>query len=119
MKDRSRIVDFYLQKITDRDFEIYQVRKDLESNNFNEEEIKVIVRLVDNELQRRALVDTNNKKASELIYLGAVITIVGLVITIGTYTGLIVMGNSFVILYGPILGGLSVLLTGLSKKKRG
>jgi hypothetical protein len=118
MTDRAKIVDFYLQKISDTGFEISEVRKDLERNNFDNEEIKVIVRLVDNELQRRLLKSANNEKAKGLVFTGAVITLVGIAITFGTYTGLIDMGNSFLIAYGPILAGLSILFTGLAKRRR-
>jgi hypothetical protein len=118
MTDRAKIVDFYLQKITDNDFEISEVRKDMERNKFEEEEIKIIVRLVDNELQRRLLTATSNKKATDLVYIGTVITLIGVVITVGTYTGLIPMGDSFLIVYGPFLGGLATLFTGLAKRRR-
>ena len=102
----------------DKDFEISEVRKDLEKNNFEEEEIKTIVRLVDNALQRKLQIVTNNKKANDLIYIGAITTLVGVIITVGTYTGLISMGNSYLIVYGPFLGGLSILLMGLAKKRQ-
>ena len=64
MTDRSKIVDFYLERIKDKEFEISQVRSDLEKSNFEEAEIKVIVRLVDKELQRYLLVKTSNKKVT-------------------------------------------------------
>ncbi|MBX2967025.1 MAG: hypothetical protein KF845_12845 [Cyclobacteriaceae bacterium] len=37
--------------------------------------------------------------------------------TIGTYTGLIEMGDYFSLTYGPILGGLSILFYGLGRRK--
>ena len=118
MTDRAQIVNFYLQKISNNDFEILDIRKDLERNNFDEEEIKIIVRLVDNELQRRLLADTTNKRSIDLVYIGAVIALVGLIVTVGTYTGMINTGNSFLIAYGPFFGGLSILFAGLAKKRR-
>ena len=116
MTDRAKIVDFYLEKISDKNFEISEVRNDLERNNFDEEEIKIIVRIVDNALQRSLLEETSSRKSKNLVYVGAVITLIGLFITVGTYTGLIRMGNSFLIAYGPLLGGFSILLVGLAKK---
>jgi hypothetical protein len=118
MTERTKIVDFYLKKIADKDFEISDVRKDLERNSIDEDEIKVIVKLVDNELQRKLLTETENKRATDLVYVGAVITLIGLFITVGTYTGLIPMGDSFLIVYGPFLGGLSILFMGLARKRR-
>lgn len=117
MTDRAKIVNYYLQKIKDKDFEILDVRRDLERNSFDEEEIKIIVRLVDSELQRKLLTAEDNKKAIDLVLVGGVITLVGLIITVGTYTGVINMGGSFLIVYGPFFGGLSILFAGLAKRR--
>jgi len=43
---------------------------------------------------------------------GAVLTFIGVGITLGTYTGLIDMGDSFLIVYGPFFGGISILFAG-------
>jgi hypothetical protein len=118
MTDRAKIIDYYFQRINNKDFEISEVRRDLEKNNYDEDEIRIIVKLVDNELQRRNLLYTNNRKANDLIYIGGTVTMIGIIITVGTYTGLIEMGNSFLIVYGPFFGGLSILLTGLAKRQR-
>lgn len=116
--DRAKIVDYYIQKIENKDFEIYQVREELTKNNFEEEEIKIIVRLVDNELQRRLRTKASDSNSNELIWIGATLTAIGAGVTIATYTGIIDMGNSFLITYGPFLGGLSILLGGFAKKKK-
>lgn len=84
MNDRAKIVDHYLQQLEDPNFEITQVRKDLERNNFDDEEIRIIVMLVDRELQRRLLTNSSNKKAGELIYIGGILTALGAGITIAT-----------------------------------
>lgn len=115
--DRAKIVDYYIQKIENKEFEIYQVREELTKNNFEEEEIRIIVRLVDNELQRRLHTKSNDSSSNELIWIGTILTIVGAGITIATYTGIIDMGNSFLITYGPFLGGLSILMGGIARKK--
>ena len=117
--ERAKLVDYFLAKIHDKDFEIYQVRQELEKHNIDEDEIKVIVRIVDNAHQRLSLTKAGNSKANELIWIGLVITIVSAGVTIGTYLGIINMGNSFLIAYGPFFGGLGILFTGLAKKKRG
>lgn len=116
--DRARVVDFYLQKINDKDFTILQVRQELEKSKIDEEEIKIIVRLVDNALQRRLVNIAANGKSRELIWIGGAITLVGSLVTILTYTGLIDMGNHFLVAYGPVLGGLSILIYGLGRRKQ-
>lgn len=97
MTDRAKIIDFYLKMIADKDFEISDVRKDLERNKIDEDEIKMIVKLVDNELQRKLLTETSNKRVTDLAYVETVITLIGLIVTEGTLIGLMPMGNSFLL----------------------
>lgn len=88
-----------------------------EKNNIDEEEIRVIVKPVDSELRRRITTKSSADSSREITWLGGSITLAGLVLTIGTYTGLIDMGNYFVLAYGPILGGLSILFYGRNRKR--
>lgn len=84
----------------------------------DDEEIGLIVRVVDNEIQRRLNLNEENKKAAILIWFGGAICGLGLLVTIGTYTGLINTGRSFIIAFGPILGGLSLLLFGVATRRK-
>ena len=115
--DRVKIVDYYLQKVNDTDFTILDIRRELEKNNVDEQEIRTIVRLVDNELQMRLVQKSTGDKSKELVWFGGIITALGLIVTIGTYTGVIRMGNSYLLAYGPILSGLAILFYGLGKRK--
>lgn len=119
MNDRAKIVSYDLEKLDDPNFEIAQVRADLERNNFDEEEIRVIVRLVDNELQRRVLNSARSSGAVEWVWVGAILTALAAGITIATYVGIIDMGDSFMLAYGPFLGGLAILVIGLAGKGSG
>lgn len=98
---QSKLIAYYIEKSNDPNFSIDQIRKELEANNVADEEIRIIVRTVDNSIQLRALTGSVNKSSNDLIYLGAFFMILGAGITIGTYTGIINMGKSFVIAYGP------------------
>ena len=115
--DRVKFLDYYLQKVNDTDFTILDIRRELEKNNVDEQEIRTIVRLVDNELQMRLVQKSNGDKSKELVWFGGIITALGLIVTIGTYTGVIRMGNSYLLAYGPILSGLAILFYGLGKRK--
>ena len=53
--DRQQRIDHYINRLSEKGFEIYDVRRDLESQNVEEEEIKAILRAVDEELQKRLL----------------------------------------------------------------
>lgn len=115
--DRAKIVDYFLGKLEDKNFSILDVRQELEKNNIDEEEIRVIVKLVDSELRRKITNKSSADSSREIVWLGGSITLAGLVLTIGTYTGLIDMGNYFVLAYGPILGGISILFYGRNRKR--
>lgn len=115
--NRAKIVNHYLEKTVDQNFTILDVRQELEKGGIDEEEIRIIVRLVDNELQRRIVNSAQGDKAVGLVWLGGVLTAVGLIYTIGTYFGLIEMGSYFLLAYGPILGGISILLYGLGRRR--
>jgi hypothetical protein len=115
---RAKIVDHYIHKVTEENFDIDQVRKELVWNNVDEDEIRIIVRLVDNEVQRRIVTTSGSKRSTALVGVGLVVTLVGAAITIFTYFGIIDTGNSFVIAYGPFLGGLSILAGGLAGRRR-
>lgn len=115
---RAKIIDYYLEKSLDENFEIDQVRKDLEAANVDEEEIQIIVRLVDNEIQKRVLTKSSDSGFLQLIYIGAVLAIFGAGFTIASYLGLINTGNGFLLVYGPFFGGISILLAGLAGRRK-
>ncbi|WP_057938304.1 hypothetical protein [Algoriphagus resistens] len=116
--ERAKIIDYYLQKINDKDFDLYNVRKELEKNNIGDDEIRIIVRLLDNEIQRRLLQGSHRDRSKEMIGIGAVLTLCGLAITIGTFTGILNTGDSILIAYGPVVAGISILVGGLSLRKK-
>lgn len=112
---KENIVNYYMEKSTHKDFQINQIRKELQARGIPDEEIRIIVKIVDNAVQRRELNKSYNVKANEIAIAGGILTFIGAGITIGTYTGFIDMGNSVLIVYGPFFGGLSLLITGLAK----
>ncbi|MFC5625618.1 hypothetical protein [Algoriphagus winogradskyi] len=116
--ERAKIVDYYLQKINDKDFDLYDARKEMEKNNIEEEEIKVIIRLLDNQIHRGLIQKSHRDKSKEMIGIGAVLTFIGAGITIGTYTGILNTGDSFLIVFGPVVAGISILVGGLSLRKK-
>ena len=118
MNTRAKIIDHYVEKSKEPGFQIDQVRKELEANNVDEEEIRIVMRLVDNEIQRGLSKKANNLKMNELIIVGAVLTLFGAGMTIATFFGIIGAGNSFILAYGPFFGGVALLLSGVAKRRR-
>ncbi|GMQ24706.1 hypothetical protein Aoki45_13880 [Algoriphagus sp. oki45] len=111
MKDPQAIFDYYLEKIQEKDFDLAEVRKTLEGENFPEEEIRPLIKRLDNELQRQAFSKINQSNRVNLMGLGLFLIALGLVVTLGTFLGLIPSGNSFILAYGPIFGGLGITVS--------
>ena len=76
--DRKQRIDHYLQRLSDKNFEIYDVRRELEQQNVDEEEIKIIVRAVDDELQARLLKSANPDYAAVFIRMGIILILIGI-----------------------------------------
>ena len=115
---RQEWIDHYLQRLSDKNFEIYQVRRELEQQNVDEVEIKQIVRAVDTELQDRMLKYATRSDGTGFVRMGAILMVIGVLLGIAVFIGVIDRGKFFIFAYGSFFGGLSVLLIGLFKKKR-
>ena len=58
--DKERVLVYYFDKISDKTFELDQVRKELEKADFDEVDIRWVVKEVDNEIQRRLFADSSS-----------------------------------------------------------
>ena len=114
--DRKQTIDHYIQRLADKKFEIYQVRTELEQQNFVEREIKIIVCAFDHEIQRRLHTRSSKDNAGEFIRFGVILMIIGGLITAASLTDLINIKKFLFITYGPFFVGLSMLLVGLFKR---
>ncbi|MBL4587255.1 MAG: hypothetical protein JKX84_09405 [Flavobacteriales bacterium] len=114
---RAEYINHFIAKSKDPKFEFSSVRKELEAQKVDPEEIKIIVRSVDNVVQYEAIKETNNLKGKEVIYSGAALLTFGLFMTVGNYTGFIDFGNVYVIAWGPVLAGGGMIFAGLSQQQ--
>lgn len=118
MDKTQKILEYFLEKLNEKNFDLSDVRKALEKENYPEEEIRSVIKILDNELQRQAFDKVNQSSRINLMGLGLVLVGIGIVVTVGTFTGLIPSGNSFILAYGPILGGISISVSAYLSKKR-
>jgi hypothetical protein len=58
--------------------------------------------------------DAQRAAAHRQITYGAILTVVGIIVTIGTYSSVSVSGGTYVIAYGPIIFGFIRLVRGLT-----
>jgi hypothetical protein len=116
--DRKQLIDHYLQRLNDKGFEIYDVRRELEEKNVEEEEIKIIVRAVDDELQARLLKSATADYTGVFIRMGIILILIGVVLGLIMVFGVVEPGDFFIFVYAAFFGGLSVLVIGLFKRKK-
>jgi hypothetical protein len=112
----SELVDYYVVKVHRGEITFDKVRPELVQRGMSENEIKEIVRLVDEELRNRMLSGPNSSK--RLIVGGTVVLTIGLIITISAYLGLFSAIRAYIGFgYVPILAGISMIISGLRRRK--
>ncbi len=117
MANNAELYDRYLV-LKQEGMSFGEIRSRLASEGVADEDIRVIVRLIDNQILRGEVTKSRNRKARELIGVGLVISVVGIFVTVGTYLGYINTGNSYLVAYGPVLGGAAIAAGGWSQHRR-
>ncbi|MEN8139248.1 MAG: hypothetical protein ABFR62_12520 [Bacteroidota bacterium] len=113
--NRAKTIDFFFDEINSGNMEFSDMRKRLEKGNVEDDEIKVVVKQVDKQLQRFAQNKSNQELGKNIMFGGLFISFIGLFITIATFTGIIDFGNYFILAYGPVGAGLIITFQGRSR----
>ena len=116
--NRAETIKTYAQKIILGEMEFSDLRETLEHQGLESDEITTVVRLVDNKVLQAAKIEAENDVGKNIFYIGLFLTIMGLILTIGTLTGLIDLNGIGIIAYGPIAGGLIIAMIGKAKMDR-
>ncbi len=116
--NRAQTIDTYFERIDTGELEFSKLRKTLEANYIEKSEIDAIVPIIDRKLIRAVEIRSEQKQGKNLFYGGLLLASIGLVITVGTLTGLIDLNGIGIIAYGPIAGGLITCLVGKAKMNR-
>jgi hypothetical protein len=117
-KSRKEIVADYCKEIRSGKIAYSALREILESRNFSDDDIKIILYRVDRDLQRLEAIDSERAQGKQMFFSGIVVVILGILLTITTYMGIIDLGDRFIVSYGPVIGGLGVTLIGKLKMDR-
>lgn len=108
--NRQKILDYCLDEAKNgKDFG--QLRKELKELGLADDEINEFISYVDNQMINEALKGTQRNSKKEYYLMGWFLLAVGAFITITTYTGVISMGNSYIISFGPIIAGLGLIVS--------
>jgi hypothetical protein len=114
------LVSYYVHKVQTGEITFDRVRQELVQRGVDEHDIKVIVRLVDDQLQSQILSRSNGGSFNSLILIGIVVAAIGLIFTIASLAGLFSSGSSYVVViaYGPIFAGLAMIFVGWRRRTR-
>lgn len=116
--NRAKTADFYFEKVAYGSLEFSKLRKTLENEDIEKEEIDFLVPYIDRKLLRVAQVQAAHKIGKNIFYSGLVLSVIGLVITLGSLFGLFDSKGIGIIAYGPIVGGLATTFIGKSNMDR-
>tara|TARA_R110001583_G_scaffold47395_5_gene148451 strand:+ start:17461 stop:17877 length:417 start_codon:yes stop_codon:yes gene_type:complete len=115
-EDISSIIDYYVvQKQKGLDFS--EIRKELKAKNLEADKIKLIIREVDNRILFKAQNESFKVNSNGTKIIGLVLMFGGIFITVVTFFGIVDLGGSYLIAYGPIISGFLLYLQadGLAK----
>lgn len=112
----SELVGYYIEKVQRGEITFDKVRPELVQRGIAENDIKSIVRQVDEELQNRML--SGHNSSTRLIVGGIVVLTIGLIITISAYAGFFTAIRAYIGFgYVPILAGISMIISGIRRRK--
>jgi hypothetical protein len=116
----DELVNDFVSRIEKGQITFDKIRPTLEERGLDEPRIKKIVWSVDDEIQKPLLTKSNSSSLDQVILFGIVLLIIGAGLTLGSLSGLISSGDKYliVIAYGPFIGGLVLIVTGLRRKKK-
>ena len=114
----EKTVEYFVNEIQSNRLRFSEVRKILEKGQMDPAEISIFVREVDRKVIQGVQTDSMNTKGKSMIIGGVLLCLVSLFLTIATYIGILGNGNVYVITYGPIAGGISLIMIGSTKLKK-
>lgn len=98
------------------DFSTLRKRMKNEFNNLDEEEFSFLLNFVDDKRQTYDVIKSDKLIGISAIIGGVTLIAIGVIVSLGTYLEWFGTSPIFIILYGPIIAGVSALGYGYSKK---
>ncbi|MGF1559271.1 MAG: hypothetical protein ACFCUL_09300 [Flavobacteriaceae bacterium] len=116
--NRAETIKNFVNKIATGQMEFSNLRKTLENQGLESNEINIVVGQVDKRVARVSQMKEVNDNGKNLFYGGIILAALGLILTVGTFTGLIDLKGFGILAYGPIAGGLITAMVGKSQRNR-
>ena len=109
--------ELYHQKLEGKSYS--EIRAELAATGLKPEEIRIIIRKVDERVLKSETENRHTAKAAQFHRVGLILAVCGLLITIGFNTGIIRTGLPPWLVYSPFLAGILMMFYGrmLQRKK--
>ncbi len=111
------IKEEFLQKKRDG-VDYTQIRKELRDKGVDDNDIKKIVQEIDDIIIKEELSKTTESTTKKMQIGGWLFTITGVVFTLGRYTDMAFFHKNYILSYGGLLIGFTLLFYGYFKKKK-
>lgn len=95
-----------------------QIRNELYTQDLDEQEIREIIRGIDNEVLRLVNVKERNRKAYATIFFGSFLLIAGIIMTTGFIQFSLELFNHTLLPISLTLGGFSTIFVGLAQLRK-
>ncbi len=108
--DKKKVLEYCLEEARNgKDFGA--LREELEALKLQPKEIDQIIKYVDDQLLNQAFTGARRSHRREYYLVGWFLALVGGLTTVLTYIGIIDMGSSYIIAYGPVIAGLGMIIS--------
>jgi hypothetical protein len=131
MIQRADYLAYFLEKSKEKNFDLSAIRKEMTAANRPEEEIKSVVRAVDEVLVQRAVASNGPEwlqklrtrglrlSGSGLIMVGGTIIAFGVLLTIVSFVKNIMgITEHYYVHFGPMVWGFFIVLAGIARKSQ-
>lgn len=105
---QDEYIKYLADKVASAEIDFERVRKELERHGLNKVQTKLMIRLVDHEVQSRAVARTKRERGSSYLIVGSLMVITGL-ISILAFGGTIIV---YFIGYAPFTTGMALIVAG-------
>lgn len=116
---RAQTIDQSFQSIQSGEIEFSQLRSSLEKAKLAPEEVSLVVRQVDKQIQQAAIYKARRAQGRNIYLGGLIFSLLGLLVSVGTFLGLVGNGQYFIVAYGPLLSGLGIAYYGRNQMRSG
>lgn len=94
------------------------IRKELHDKGVIDKDVKKIVQEIDNIILKEELDKTDKSTTNKMRIWGWLFTITGVIFTLGRYTDIAFFQRNYLLSYGGLIIGLTLLFYGYLKKKK-